>query len=264
MIVGGGVGGLVAAKRLWQRLNGGHRITVIDQSAVHVFQPSLLWVADGTRNPDRIARPLARLERRGITFRHGRVDALDPAGRRVRVDGGDVPYDMLVLAPGAELRPHSLPGLAESGANLYTVDGAAHIGRSIAQFSGGRVVVLIAALPFKCPAAPYEAAMLLEARLRRRGVRARNGKPLPKAGVFAEGEAEVVARNIASFVRGTVSAAAFDGAGECFLEMGDGRAGFATGNFYALPDPAVRLKTPGRRWHWAKVWFEKTWFPRWL
>jgi sulfide:quinone oxidoreductase len=96
------------------------------------------------------------------------------------------------------------------------------------------------------------------------GIPLPNGKSLPKAGVFAQGQAEVVARNIASLVHGAAPAAEFGGEGACFVEMGDGRAGFATGNFYATPDPAVRLKTPGRRWHWAKVLFERTWFPRWL
>lgn len=91
-----------------------------------------------------------------------------------------------------------------------------------------------------------------------------NGKMLPKAGVFAEREAEVVAQNIAALIHGTVPVAEFGGRGACFIEMGNGRAGFATCEFYAQPEPIVRLKKPGRRWHWAKVLLEKTWFPRWL
>lgn len=378
VIVGGGVGGVVAAKRLRRFLGSAHRITVLDRARDHLFQPSLLWVADGTRRPERLSRPLSRLSRRGMSFRVGTVQGLDLGTRRVRLDDGEVPYDYLLLAPGAELRPEALPGLAEAGRNLYTLDGATGLNADLSRFKSGRLVVLVAAMPFKCPAAPYEAAMLLEARLRTQGVRARcevavytpepqpmpvagpalgaavremlttrgidyfpghkpvaalpgsrtirfetgdvarydllvyvpphaapgfvveaglapaggwvkvdpktlatpleriwavgdvtgiplpNGKSLPKAGVFAEGQAEVVARNIAALVRGAAPAAEFGGEGACFVEMGDGRAGFATGNFYATPDPVVRLKTPGRRWHWAKVLFEQTWFPRWL
>ena len=378
VIVGGGVGGVVAAKRLHRSLGDRARVTVIDRAPDHLFQPSLLWVADGTRRPDRLSRPLTRLNRRGVSFRLGTVQGLDLGARRVRLDDGDVPYDYLLLSPGAELRPETLPGLAQGGRNLYTLDGAVGLNADLSRFPGGRLVVLVAAMPFKCPAAPYEAAMLLEARLRAQGVRGRceiavytpepqpmpvaglalgaavremlaargidyfpgrkpvavepgsrtirfetgdvakydllayvpphaaptfvvdaglapaggwvkvdpktlatrfervwavgdvtgiplpNGKSLPKAGVFAEGQAEVVARNIAALVRGTAPAAEFGGEGACFVEMGGGRAGFATGNFYAVPDPVVRLKTPGRRWHWAKVLFERTWFARWL
>jgi sulfide:quinone oxidoreductase len=378
VIVGGGVGGVVAAKRLRHSIGGGHRITVLDRARDHVFQPSLLWVADGTRRPERLSRPLTRLNRRGVSFRVATVQGLDVRARRVRLTDGEVPYDYLLLAAGAELRPEALPGLAEGGRNLYTLDGAAGLNADLSHFHSGRLVVLVAAMPFKCPAAPYEAALLFEARLRAQRVRGRsevavytpepqpmpvagpalgaavrdmltsrgiayfpghkpatvdsgnrtirfetgevakydllayvpphaapafvvqaglapaggwvkvdpktlatpfervwavgdvtgiplpNGKPLPKAGVFAEGQAEVVARNIAALVRGAAPAAEFTGEGACFVEMGDGRAGFATGNFYATPDPVVRLKTPGRRWHWAKVLFERTWFPRWL
>lgn len=378
VIVGGGVGGIVAAKRLRRSLGGGHRVTVIDRARDHLFQPSLLWVADGTRRPERLSRPLSRLNRRGVSFRFGAVQGLDLSARRIRLHDGDVPYDYLLLSPGAELRPEALPGLAQAGRNLYTLDGAASLNADLSGFQSGRLVVLVAAMPFKCPAAPYEAAMLLEARLRAQGVRGRcevavytpepqpmpvagpalgaavremltsrgidyfpghkpiavepqsrtirfetgdvarydllayvpphaapafvveaglapaggwvkvdlktlatpfervwavgdvtgiplpNGKSLPKAGVFAVGQAEVVARNIAAVVRGATPAAEFGGEGACFVEMGGGRAGFATGNFYASPDPVVRLKTPGRRWHWAKVLLERTWFPRWL
>src|SRR5512134_1374266 len=93
VIVGGGVGGLVAAKRLRRSLSGGHHITVIDRASEHLFQPSLLWVADGTRSPDRLSRPLTRLNRRGVSFRVGAVQGLDLSARRVRLGDGEMPYD---------------------------------------------------------------------------------------------------------------------------------------------------------------------------
>jgi sulfide:quinone oxidoreductase len=88
------------------------------------------------------------------------------------------------------------------------------------------------------------------------------GKPLPKAGVFAHGEAEVVAKNIACLITGKPGA--YDGVGECFIESGDGKAGFGKGNFYAEPVPQVKLHPPGRHWHDAKVLFEKNFFRRWV
>jgi sulfide:quinone oxidoreductase len=86
-----------------------------------------------------------------------------------------------------------------------------------------------------------------------------NGKPLPKAGVFAHGEAETVARRIADEIGGTVTQAQFDGVGYCWIEMGGGSAGFASGEFYAEPDPVVPLPRSGRLWHWGKVLFERYW-----
>jgi sulfide:quinone oxidoreductase len=89
-------------------------------------------------------------------------------------------------------------------------------------------------------------------------------KLLPKAGVFAHAEAEVVARRIADELSGRASTAAFDGRGACFVELGDGRAAYATGDFYAPDAPQLRLRNPGRRWHLAKVAWEQYWMRRWF
>ena len=90
------------------------------------------------------------------------------------------------------------------------------------------------------------------------------GKPLPKAGVFAHYEADVVAKNIAAELEGSKPGHAFDGRGYCFLEMGAGKAGFASGNFYAAPEPRVTMRRPGYHWHWGKVLFERWWLRHWF
>ena len=90
------------------------------------------------------------------------------------------------------------------------------------------------------------------------------GKPLPRAGVFAHGQAEVVARNIARSVLGKGSPALYDGHGACFIETGDGKAGYGSGNFYAEPLPAVQVRKPSRAWHAGKVLLEKQILWQWL
>lgn len=56
--------------------------------------------------------------------------------------------------------------------------------------------------------------------------------------------------------------ARFDGNGACLVEIGDGRAGFGSGDFYAEPTPQVRLRKPARRWHRGKVLLETSWLRR--
>jgi sulfide:quinone oxidoreductase len=90
------------------------------------------------------------------------------------------------------------------------------------------------------------------------------GKPLPKAGVFAHGQAVVVAKTIAREILGKGRAATFEGAGECFVETGDGKAGFGRGNFYGEPTPQVKMHQPGRHWHAVKVLFERDWLRKWF
>jgi sulfide:quinone oxidoreductase len=86
-----------------------------------------------------------------------------------------------------------------------------------------------------------------------------NGMALPKAGVFAEGQALAVAHRIADEVQGRGTQAEFDGLGFCWVETGGGSAGFASGAFYSEPDPVVPLPRSGRMWHWGKILFEKYW-----
>ncbi|MDP3971712.1 MAG: FAD/NAD(P)-binding oxidoreductase, partial [Candidatus Nanopelagicales bacterium] len=91
------------------------------------------------------------------------------------------------------------------------------------------------------------------------------GKPLPRAGVFAHAQAHAVADAIADQAGGRpASGAKFDGRGGCFIEVGHGRAGYGSGDFFAEPAPAVTIKRPARHWHLAKAAFEKNVMFRWL
>jgi sulfide:quinone oxidoreductase len=378
LVLGGGVGGLVAAHELRRLLPKEHRVILVDREPRFVFAPSLLWLMTGSRTVERISRPLAPLKRKGIEVVEGEIERIDAAHREVIVGEQKLTGDYLVVALGAELAPETVPGLPAAGHNFYTVAGAEALHEALGMFTGGKLVVLTAAPAYKCPAAPYEAAMLLEDYCRSKKVRGRTqidlyaaepgpmgvagpevskgvrqlieskgityhpehqvqevdssarrlrftngaeaiydllayvpphraprvvresdlvsasgwisvdahtmetkfdrvyalgdvasiplklGKPLPKAGVFADAEAEVVARNIARAITGRGKPAAFDGNGACFVETGDGRAAFGKGNFYAEPVPEVRLHRPGWHWHVGKVWFEKNWLRRWF
>lgn len=378
LVLGGGVGGLVCANELRRRLRREDCVVLIDREQNYLFTPSLLWLAVGTRKPQDITRDLSVLQRKGIEVVRGEVERIDPKERRVVAGGRELSGDYLVVSLGAHLAPETVPGLQEAGYNLYTLEGATAIRDARMGLSAGRVAVLIARMPFKCPAAPYEEAMLLEYDARKRRVRDalqfdiytpeagpmgvagpevsagvrglvesrgigfhpqhqvervdgaqkrivfgdgahadydflvyipphvappvvrdagltgqsgwatvdRNtmqtsfdrvyaigdvagiplsvGLPLPKAGVFAHGEAEVVARNIADEMAGRKPGGQFDGNGDCFVETGDGKAAFGRGNFYGEPRPAVKLYNPGRHWHAGKVLFEKDWLRRWF
>ena len=90
------------------------------------------------------------------------------------------------------------------------------------------------------------------------GVTLANGRPLPKAGVFAHAEALAVARTLVAELQGG-QPATFGGTGYCWVELGGGQAAFASGDFYAEPAPDVQLRRPGRGWHLGKVLFERSW-----
>ncbi|MBM3357532.1 MAG: NAD(P)/FAD-dependent oxidoreductase [Betaproteobacteria bacterium] len=373
LILGAGLGGVVAAETLRRLLPAGHRVVAVERAERYVFPPSLLWLMVGTRTAEQISRPCAVLSRRGIELVRGEVTAIRPRALEVAVNGQMLRGDALVIALGAEYAMEGIPGLAASGHCFYTLEGAQRAREALDAFAGGRIVVLTATPMYKCPAGPYEAALLVEDLLRRRGIRERAqidfyaaepgpmmtagpevsaalramieargisyhpehqvqladpesrtlqfangakvgydlllyvaphrapqavreagltneagwipvdrytletthknvfaigdvtviplkiGRPLPKAGVFAHGQAETVARNIARAWTGAGASKRFDGEGACFIEVGSGRAGMGSGNFYAEPAPQVRLRAPSFLWHGAKVLYEKYW-----
>lgn len=190
LVLGGGIGGIVTANALRQRLDAEQRVVLIDQRGEYLFTPSLLWVMVGQRRPNQITKDLRRMVRPGVEVVQAAVEAIEPEHGRVRAGGQALAYDYLVVALGADLAPENLPGYSEAAHNFFALDGADGLWQALTRFEGGRVVVLVASLPYKCPAAPYEAAMLLDDALRRRGVRSRcrvevftpEAQPMPVAG----------------------------------------------------------------------------------
>ena len=162
VVLGGGVGGLVAARRLRALLGSEHRVVLVDKTGRHVFWPSLLWVMTGERTPTAVVRDLGALDRKGIGVRRGEVTAIDPARRTVRLDGEEITADYVVVSLGADLALDAVPGLAEAAHEFFSLDGATRLAETVRSFRGGRVAVVVPSLPYKCPGAPCEAALLLE------------------------------------------------------------------------------------------------------
>jgi sulfide:quinone oxidoreductase len=123
----------------------------------------------GQRTAGAITRPLSRLTPKGMELRIGRVEHIDPDRRIVTVAGEALTADYLVITLGADLAPDLIPGLAEAGHNFYTNTGAQSLHFALATLRSGRVVVLTAAPAYKCPAAPYEGAMLIDGWIRTHG-----------------------------------------------------------------------------------------------
>jgi sulfide:quinone oxidoreductase len=376
VILGGGTGGLVVSNKLSRSLSNDHEIVLIDREENHLFNPSLLWVMVGWRDQQQIQKPLSLLQRKGIRFLNADVSKIDFDKNVVATSKEESGFDYLVVSLGAETFPERAKGFQKAAHNLYDLTGALRIRDEIENFKKGKIVILIASKPFKCPAAPYEAALLLSAYFKKKkrdveievvtpellpmGVAGKEvgnmvvsllqkegirfvpqhqmkaidsakreihfqagdninydfligvpphglppvlngapilgekgwvkvnsgtlrtdlenvyalgdvtaiplpvGLPLPKAGVFAHFQADIVSQNIAASVNGVSSKKEFDGDGYCFIELGDGRAGYAKGNFYAEPSPVVKMKKPSRFRHWGKVLFERWWLRKWF
>ncbi|RVW03258.1 NAD(P)/FAD-dependent oxidoreductase [Rhodococcus spongiicola] len=381
-VLGAGVGGLTAAAELRKALPAEDRIVLIDRSFTGSLGLSLLWVLRGWRTPEQVTvRPTAGTLP-GVDMVTAEVAGIDLEARAVDCDpAGHIGYDALVVALGAGLdvaRLRGLPQALQAGVagQFYTLEGAADLNRRVGALESGRIMVLVAAVPFKCPAAPFEAAFLIGDQLGGRftsgavrvdaftpdplpmpvagpavgnalvdmmdgkgigfhggksaisidpqtrtvdfadgstesfdllavvpphapgaavastglgsagwipvdpaslatatpGVFAigdstalllPNGKPLPKAAVFAEAEGEVAAHQVARYLGYAAADSRFTGDGACYVELGGGLAAKGEGNFLTPPAPQVTLREPSAAYHSEKEQQERDWLARW-
>jgi sulfide:quinone oxidoreductase len=190
VILGGGVGGLVAANELRHRLPRQHRIVLVEKQTHHAFAPSFLWILTGDRKPDQVIRPIAQLVRPGVDVVTAELIGIDTVGRHGVTTHQNLSYDYLVVALGAELAPESIPGLSDGGYTFYSYEGVVRLRDALRSFTAGKVAVVVASLPYKCPGAPPEGAMLIADLFRKRGMRDKvevhlftpEPQPMPVAG----------------------------------------------------------------------------------
>ncbi len=179
VIVGGGVGGTLTANLLVKKLR--HEIsrrevtvTLIDQTGAHVYQPGFMYIAMGGERAEKLRRPERSLLDKKVELITGEAKLIDAAGQTVELsDGRSVAYDQLVLATGSRIVPESIPHFTTEAHHFYTAEDALRLRRALDSFRGGKIVIGIAGMPYKCPPAPLEVAFLIESELRARHLRNR-------------------------------------------------------------------------------------------
>ena len=308
---------------------------------------------------------------RGVEYHQAEIEEIDPYNQRVRTSVSTLNFDYLIVSTGTDYDWEAVPGSSQEH-SFYSIESATRLRGALQNFRKGRIVIAISRLPYKCPPAPYEAAMLIDKFLDRRGYRnladihlftpepsplgivgpdssaalkadlntrgitlhttenlseinhdkkeakflsghlinydllisvpahkssrvvrdanltdssgwipvnpatlataseniyaigdvtflpMANGAPLPKAGVFASGEARIVARNIASQIQ-KQKESVFDGNGYCFVDQGTGHGRLITGGFLSEGTPRVVLSSSSTRSFAKKLRFESDW-----
>src|SRR5581483_977996 len=376
LILGAGFGGLTAANVLSKSLSQDHKIIVIDRKRSFMMGLVKLWILEGSRKLEESQTPLDGLNARGIEYLNDEVIKIDTASSRVQASGhGWIEYDYLIVSLGADLAPEKIAGFTGNGYNLYNAQEVPKLRERLLSLKSGSVAISIMGMPYKCPPAPYEAAMIISSLLTRQGTRNsieldlyapapialpvagpkissnvveiiseqgirfhpshkiksvsdrqlefENGAmqgydvlvgipphkvpevvrssgltgggdwvavdrhtmktsvknvfaigdvteikvgaiAVPKAGIFAEEEAKVAARQIMDEIAGKPATAAFSGQGYCFMEVGNRRAGSVEADFYNPAGPSIKLEPPSEQNYEKKQDFERTRVKEWL
>ena len=373
LILGGGFGGIATARRLKQKLSENVEVILVDQRAHFMVGFRKSWALVGESSLEDGQRPLDNLTNIGIRVICDPVTRIDPQARAATMGDQRIDADALVIALGAELLPNAVPGFQEHAFNVYDQQSIPRAAQALNEFQGGKLLIGIFGAPYKCPPAPFEMALLINDKLKAKGIKANievfspqpmslpilgqagcdmiesrladhgitfypnhkatsieagevvfankrlsydlllgvpphkppavvresglvgesgwvnvnkhtletsfegvyaigdvlqimlaNGKPLPKAGLFAEQMGETVAERIASGFAGEEPTATFKGEGGCYLEVGGGKAMMVRGNFLAEPEPEVTLTEATTEFLREKSLFESQRLVEWF
>jgi NADH:ubiquinone reductase (H+-translocating) len=130
VIVGGGFGGLYAAKALRK---ADVTLTLLDRRNFHLFQPLLYQVATGELSPGDVAFPLRAIlsKQRNAHVLLAEARDLDPQARRVALDQGDITYDSLIVGTGAQNHYFGSPQWEQFAPGLKSLEEATRIRHKI-------------------------------------------------------------------------------------------------------------------------------------
>jgi sulfide:quinone oxidoreductase len=370
LVLGAGFGGLELTTRLSEALGDEAGVTLIDQEEGFIFGFSKLDVMFGHQKPEAVRHLYRDIVKPGVTFKQETITAIDPTARRVTTDKDVYETELLVVALGADYAPEATPGLLEGGNEFYSVAGAERVSQVLEGFDSGVALIAVLGPFFKCPPAPYEAAMLLHDYLQAKGAAGNvtirvitpmpapvpisedisqgivaglkergieywpstkvtsldaerrvalledereipydlflgipvhvappvveesglteegwipvstdnfstrfegvyaigdvTSAPVPRAGVFAEGEAAVLAEHLLAKLRGGDEPDGYNGAAVCYVEFGSGQVGKANVNFLGGPKPVGRFSPPSEETTEEKAEFGAARRRRWF
>ena len=178
VILGAGTAGTMMANKLRKALDRDEwAITIVDQFKTHYYQPGFLFIPFGIYQKEDVIKPKADFIPAGVTMIYSAIDRIEGNANKVHLEGGQVlSYDFLIVATGTKTNPDETPGLKDKLwykeiFDFYTIEGALALQKFLKGWEGGKLVMAITELPYKCPVAPLEFVFLADAYFTELGMR---------------------------------------------------------------------------------------------
>ena len=198
VVLGGGTGGTIVSNNLRRHLPKDWEITVIDRDDRHIYQPGMLFVPFGIQKSNTLVRSRKKYILPGVNFVIDEITHIYPDKKEVKTKNHKFSYDFLIISTGCRIVPEENDGLMDAwGKNafsFYTIEAAEMLRKKLKEFDGGKLVMNIAELPFKCPVAPIEFVFLADWYFKNKGIRNKTEiefvTPLP--GAFTKPKASAV------------------------------------------------------------------------
>lgn len=175
VILGAGTGGTIVANKLNKKLKKTKKpfqLTVIDPSFKHVYQPGFLFTMFKKDKTHSIVKDGKKLLPKNTNMIEEKVKKVETKDKVVITESGTkVPYDYLVIATGAKLSPEKVDWWDDSLYHYYSPEAADRLSEKIENFREGKIIIAIGEIPYKCPPAPIEGALLLDDYFKKKGIR---------------------------------------------------------------------------------------------
>ncbi len=172
VILGGGFGGLSAANELRHTLSSSQvKITVIDKKDWFMVGFAKLWIINGTRTFENSTGSLNGLREKEINFIKDEILSINLKEKNIKTKTLEISFDFLIISMGAILAPQKILGLEQNGLNLYDHNHLLEIREKLENIRSGKIAISIMSMPYKCPPAPFEASLLIDSMLRKKGIR---------------------------------------------------------------------------------------------
>nr|NQU92469.1 NAD(P)/FAD-dependent oxidoreductase [Bacteroidota bacterium] len=178
LVLGGGTAGTIMVNKLRKALDRNEwEITVVDKHRTHYYQPGFLFIPFDIYSRQDVIKPKSDFFPAGVNVIYNEIDRIDGDNNKVLLEGGQVlRYDFLIIATGTQTRPDDTPGLNgelwyKKIFDFYTIEGAVALQKFFKKWEGGRLVMNIADMPYKCPVAPLEFIFLADAYFTKKGIR---------------------------------------------------------------------------------------------
>lgn len=153
------------------------RITAVDKSEDHYYQPGFLFLPFGMIDERDVVKKTKDLLPSGVELIAAEVERIEPEANRVHFAGHEPEnYDLLIVATGSHIVPEETEGMDGEGwrkdvFDFYSFDGARALRDHLASWKGGKLLVHVTEMPIKCPVAPLEFAFLSDSFFKDRGMR---------------------------------------------------------------------------------------------
>jgi len=177
LILGAGTSGTMMANHLVSKLSKKEwKITIVDQFKTHYYQPGFLFLPFDYYKTKDVKKEGIKFIPNGVKYINKKIEKIIPESNQVILEDEKLTYDILIIATGTKIAPEETEGMKgpewhKTIFDFYTYEGAKTLRNKLREWQGGKLVIHITELPYKCPIAPLEFVFLADSYFKNKKMR---------------------------------------------------------------------------------------------